>query len=444
MSAKTGEFVTAIGAISGTSMDGIDVALIRSDGRSRVETGPGATFPYPAEVSAALRDVIRDPQRALGPLEALEAAVTDAHVAAIEAFLLRFAVDRRAVTLVGMHGQTVLHRPRERFTRQLCDGRRAATALRIDVVNDFRAADVAAGGEGAPLVPLYHAAMSATLERPLTLLNWGGVGNVTYLGADGEIVAFDTGPANALIDDFVARRRGLSHDEGGALAAAGKADQALVANFMSDAFFERPLMILNWGGVGNVTYLGAGGEIIAFDTGPANALIDDFVRRRRGLSHDEGGALAAAGRVDQAALAALMSDPYFDAPPPKSLDRNHFHALAREVERLGDADGAATLAAFTIEATAAALRHFGDEPQRWLVCGGGRRNLTLMQALGARLGVRIEPIEAIGYDGDVIEAQCFAYLALRSRRGLPLSLPTTTGAPRPMPGGVFWPAPKAA
>ena len=366
MSAKTGEFVTAIGAISGTSMDGIDVALIRSDGRSRVETGPGATFPYPAEVSAALRDVIRDPQRALGPLEALEAAVTDAHVAAIEAFLLRFAVDRRAVTLVGMHGQTVLHRPRERFTRQLCDGRRAATALRIDVVNDFRAADVAAGGEGAPLVPLYHAAMSATLERPLTLLNWGGVGNVTYLGADGEIVAFDTGPANALIDDFVARRRGLSHDEGGALAAAGKADRALVASFMSDAFFDRP--------------------------------------------------------------------------PPKSLDRNHFHAVMRAVESLGDADGAATLAAFTVEATAAATRHFAAPSSRWLVCGGGRRNATLMAALAARLGAQVDPIEAIGFDGDVVEAQCFAYLALRSRLGLPLSLPTTTGAPRPMTGGVFWPA----
>ena len=365
MSAE-GRLATAIGAISGTSMDGIDVALIRSDGRSRVETGPGATFPYPVEVGAALRAVVADPDRALGPLAELERAVTDAHVAAIEAFLAKFAIDRASVALVGLHGQTVLHRPREKFTRQLGDGARAAAALGIDVVNDFRAADVAAGGEGAPLVPLYHAAMCAGLERPLTALNWGGVGNVTYLGANGEIIAFDTGPANALIDDFVAKRLGVSHDEGGALAAAGRVDQELVARFMRDA--------------------------------------------------------------------------YFDRPPPKSLDRNHFHGVARAAEGLSDADGAATLAAFTVEATAAAARHFPAKASRWLVCGGGRRNSTLMRALAARLAARVDPIEAIGYDGDIVEAQCFAYLALRSRQGLPISLPTTTGAPRPLTGGVSWPA----
>lgn len=368
MSAGDAELVAAIGAISGTSMDGIDVALIRSDGRSRVETGPGATFPYPAEVADALRKLIAEPQRALEPLVELEAAVTDAHVTAVEAFMSQFGVDRSTVALVGLHGQTVLHRPRERFTRQLGDGARAAAALGIDVVNDFRAADVAAGGEGAPLVPLYHAAMSAELERPLTLLNWGGVGNVTYLGPEGEIVAFDTGPANALIDDFVARRLGVSHDEGGALAASGRVDQALLERFMQDG--------------------------------------------------------------------------YFDRPPPKSLDRNHFHAVMQAVEALGDADGAATLAAFTVEATAAATRHFAAKAERWLVCGGGRRNLTLMRALAERLEARVEPIEAIGFDGDVVEAQCFAYLALRSRQGLPLSLPTTTGAPQPLTGGVFWPAPR--
>ena len=168
----------------------------------------------------------------------------------------------------------------------------------------------------------------------------------------------------------------------------------------------------------------------AFDTGPANALIDDFLSRRRGVSFDEGGALAASGKVDRAMLDAFLQDPYFDRPPPKSLDRNHFHAMARAVDALSDADGAATLAAFTIEATAASLRHFGQAPARWLVCGGGRRNIALMRALEQRLAVKVEPIEAIGYDGDVIEAQCFAYLALRSRRGWPLSLPTTTGAPR--------------
>jgi anhydro-N-acetylmuramic acid kinase len=361
-----GDLATAIGAISGTSMDGIDVALIRSDGEARLEAGPGATYPYPDEVAAELRAVVADPERAAGPLAELEAAITDAHVAAVERFLADFAVDRRDVAIVGLHGQTVLHRPRERFTRQLCDGARAAAVLAIDVVSDFRSADVAAGGEGAPLAPLYHAAMCAALDKPVMILNWGGVGNVTYLGASGEIVAFDTGPANALIDDFVARRLGASRDEDGRLAAAGRADERIVA--------------------------------------------------------------------------ALMRDPYFDRPPPKSLDRNHFHAAARAVEALGDADGAATLAAFTIEATAAAARPFALAPTRWLVCGGGRRNPTLMKGLAARLATRVEPIEAIGFDGDVVEAQCFAYLALRSRAGLPISLPTTTGAPRPLIGGRFSPA----
>jgi anhydro-N-acetylmuramic acid kinase len=360
----------AIGVISGTSMDGIDVALIASDGENHVEPGPGATFPYPAAIKRALQDVIANPEAAQGPLEDLQTAVTDSHVEAVFAFMTQFDIDRRDIALVGLHGQTILHRPREGFTRQLCDGARASLLLGLDVVNDFRAADVAAGGEGAPLVPLYHAAICAGLERPLMILNWGGVGNVTWLGVDGEIVAFDTGPANALLDDFVARRRGLRQDEGGALAAAG--------------------------------------------------------------------------HVDEAILASLASDPYFDRAPPKSLDRNHFHILARQVEMLGDEDGAATLAAFTIEATAAAVRHVAGPPQRWLVCGGGRHNQTLMAALANRLGAQVQPIETIGYDGDVIEAQCFAYLALRSRRGLPLSLPSTTGAPRPMPGGVFWPAPKAA
>jgi anhydro-N-acetylmuramic acid kinase len=368
MSEAADGLVTAVGAISGTSMDGIDVALIRSDGRARLETGPGATFPYPTDVAGALRELVAEPQRALGPLDELEAAVTDAHVAAIRGFFDKFGVDRRAVALVGLHGQTVLHRPRERFTRQLGDGARAAAALGIDVVNDFRAADVAAGGEGAPFVPLYHAAMSAKLERPLVLLNWGGVGNVTYLGPEGEIVAFDTGPANALIDDFVGRRLGVSHDEGGALAASGRADKGLVQRFMQDA--------------------------------------------------------------------------YFDRPAPKSLDRNHFHGVMQALEPLGDADGAATLAAFTVEATAAATRHFTAPASRWLVCGGGRRNATLMRAVATRLGAAVDPIEAIGFDGDVVEAQCFAYLALRSRQRLPLSLPTTTGAPHPLTGGTYWPAPR--
>jgi anhydro-N-acetylmuramic acid kinase len=363
-----GSLTTAIGVISGTSMDGIDVALIRSDGESRVETGPAATFPYPEAVAQRLRAVVAATLEAEAPQPELERDVTDAHVAAVEAFLTRFAVARETVGLAGLHGQTILHRPKAGLTRQLCDGARAAAALGIDVVNDFRSADVAAGGEGAPLAPVYHAAMTAGLERPLMVLNWGGVGNVTWLG-----------PAN---------------------------------------------------------------EIVAFDTGPANALIDDFLLQRRGVAFDADGRLAASGRVDEAALTTMMGDSYFDRPPPKSLDRNHFAATAAAVMDLSDTDGAATLAAFTVEATVAALRQVSSSPKRWLVGGGGRRNSLLMRTLAKRLGAPVEPVEAIGFDGDAIEAQCFAYLAIRARRGLPFSFPTTTGAPRPMTGGAFWPTPK--
>jgi anhydro-N-acetylmuramic acid kinase len=355
--------------MSGTSMDGIDVALIRSDGEARVETGPAATFPYPEAVARRLRAVVADPREAEAPQTELERAVTDSHVAAVEAFFTRFGVARQTVALVGLHGQTILHRPAAGLARQLCDGARAAAALEIDVVCDFRAADVAAGGEGAPLAPVYHAAMAAGLERPLMILNWGGVGNVTWLGSEGEIVAFDTGPANALIDDFLLGRRGVAFDADGALAASGQADGATIRT--------------------------------------------------------------------------LLGDPYFDRPPPKSLDRNHFAAAARLVGRLSDADGAATLSAFTVEATAAALRQVREAPKRWLIGGGGRRNAFLMRRLAERLSVTVEPIEAIGFDGDAIEAQCFAYLAVRSRRGLPLSFPTTTGVPQPMTGGVFWQAPSS-
>jgi anhydro-N-acetylmuramic acid kinase len=357
---------TAIGVISGTSMDGIDVALIRSDGEMRVEPGPGTTCPYPEPLGHALRAVAASAGDAEKPQIELERQVTDAHVASVERFLDKFAVARESIAVAGLHGQTILHSPQAGLTRQLCDGARAAAALKIDVVCDFRSADVAAGGEGAPLAPIYHAAITARLGRPLMILNWGGVGNVTWLGSQGEIVAFDTGPANAMLDDFLIRRRGIAFDAEGELARSG--------------------------------------------------------------------------RVDAPTLGRMMRHPYFDRPPPKSLDRNHFATLAAEIEGLSDADGAATLSAFTVEATAAAVRHIPDAPQRWIVSGGGRRNTFLMQRLAERLGVAVEAVESIGFDGDVLEAQCFAYLALRSRRGAPLSFPTTTGVPTPTTGGVFWPA----
>lgn len=346
-------------------MDGIDLAVIRTDGGTVGGFGPEDTVPYDSALRDRLGGAVADPDAlGAGEREALERDLTDAHAAAVEGFLARHGLDRDAIGVVGFHGHTLVHRPERRLTAQLGDGGRLARRIGIDVVNDFRAADVAAGGEGAPLAPLYHAALAKSLPRPLAVLNLGGVGNVTFI------------------------------DDGG-----------------------------------------DGDAVLAFDTGPGNAMIDDWVRARAGLPFDADGRLAASGRVRPEALGHLLADPYFARPAPKSLDRNAFKATA--LEGLSAADGAATLAAFTAGSVAAALPHLPSPPRRWLVTGGGRRNPVVMAALGRNLGAPVDPVEAVGWSGDALEAQAFAYLAVRSLYGLPLSLPTTTGVPAPATGGAL-------
>ena len=266
---------------------------------------------------------------------------------------------------IGFHGHTIMHRPEERRTWQIGDGALLARLTGIDVVCDFRADDVAAGGQGAPLVPLFHAALAARLDKPLAILNIGGVANVTWLGQDE-------------------------------------------------------------------------GAILAFDTGPGNAPIDDWALRHLGEPVDRGGALARSGRVDAARLAAFLAHPFFDRSPPKSLDRDDFAAFRDD--GLAAADGAATLTAMTAAAVARAAAHFPAPVSRWLVTGGGRHNPVLMDALARCLGAPVAAVESAGWNGDALEAQAFAYLAIRSLEGLPLSLPSTTGVVRPMTGGRFFPA----
>lgn len=351
----------AIGLMSGTSMDGIDVAMLETDGERVTAFGPRTTLPYASDLRSALAALVGDPQRAEhDPATNLEAALTDAHADAVHALLAEAGIRAGDIDLIGFHGHTVLHRPERRLTRQIGDGARLADATGIDVVADMRSADVTAGGQGAPLAPLFHRALAAELPQPLAVLNLGGVGNVTWL--DGE-------------------------------------------------------------------------RVIAFDTGPGNALIDDWVLRHTGEPCDRDGRLAAAGAVQPAVLNRLLENGYFDRAPPKSLDRNDFSAAP--VEGLTAEDGAATLTAFTAASVARALPHLPAAPERWLVTGGGRHNPVLMRMLAAELAVPVEPVEAVGWDGDAMEAQAFAFLAVRSRRGLPLSLPSTTGVPVPTCGGVF-------
>jgi anhydro-N-acetylmuramic acid kinase len=360
------DWLRVIGLMSGTSMDGIDVAVIETDGLRVAWTGPARTFPYPPTLRSRLDQAVRAPERPAQELTGLERDLTDAHAAAVEAVLPELPTERRRVDLVGFHGHTLFHRPGQGRTCQLGDGRRLAERLGIAVVYDFRSADVAAGGQGAPLAPVYHRALAAALERPVAILNLGGVGNLTWIGD---------------------------------------------------------------------------GEPIAFDTGPGNGLIDDWVRARADRAYDDGGRIAAAGRIDEARLATLLAHPYFEQPPPKSLDR--LDLTLGPIEGLGLEDGAATLSAFTAWAVARAQAHLPEPPKRWLVTGGGRRNPTLMRMLAEALGVPVEPIETIGADGDALEAQAFAFMAVRSVRGLPISFPTTTGAARPLCGGeLVHPAPR--
>jgi anhydro-N-acetylmuramic acid kinase len=358
----------ALGLMSGTSLDGIDVAAIATDGRRHVSPGPALTVPYPA----AFRDRLRSVLGGVGPrsdVAAVEAELTRLHAAAIAQF--RAEHPDLTVELIGFHGHTILHRPAERRTWQIGDGALLAQLTGADVVADFRSADVAAGGEGAPLAPLYHAALAADLPKPLAILNLGGVGNVTWIGSGAD----------------------SSED-----------------------------------------------QILAFDTGPGNALIDDWVRRHTGRSADLDGALARAGQISAEHVARFLQNSYFDRKPPKSLDRDDFRDAMPQ--GLAVADGAATLTEMTAACVTAAQRHFPTPPREWLVCGGGRHNPAIMAALARLLPVPVRPVEAVGSNGDALEAQAFAYLAVRSVVGLPLSLPSTTGAPHPVCGGRLFEAPR--
>jgi anhydro-N-acetylmuramic acid kinase len=350
--------VWAIGLMSGTSCDGVDAALIHTDGTSIDDFGPTLTLPY----DVAFRTRLQSCFGGTGPIMAVERELTNRHAEAVRQLLALADRKPSEIAVIGFHGQTIHHAPAQRQTVQIGDGALLAKLTGIDVVNDFRSADVQAGGQGAPLAPVYHLARAQDLTKPVAVLNLGGVGNVTWIG------------------------------EGGAL--------------------------------------------LAFDTGPANSLLDDWALRHTGKPVDAGGTLAASGQVSIAALAKLKSDPYFALPAPKSLDRQHFKALADSaLSGLSAADGAATLVAFTAWSAVEAVRMFPLPPREWLVCGGGRHNPAIMQALRSTLPCPARAVDEVGWNGDALEAQAFAFMAVRSLRGLPLSFPGTTGAPKPTPGG---------
>lgn len=370
--------VWAAGLMTGTVLDGyIDVALIRTDGERVVEFGPYDMIPYPDDINQLLFEAQRialgwafqGPEPAI--FAQAEQKLSTAQAQAVLQVVEQNGMDIKELSAIGFHGQTVLHRApvpgQLGATRQLGDGTLMAQITGTDVVYDLRSADMAAGGHGAPLAPIYHTALLDGIDAPTdwAMLNLGGVANVSWRAADGTIVGFDTGPANAPINDFM-RERNL-------------------------------------------------GEM------------------------DRNGELALKGTVDEALLRARLDLPYLNALYPKSLDRFDFRH--DWVAGLSDADGAATLTAFSAAAVGKALDLLPSRPTRLIVSGGGRLNPVLMKELEQRAQVEVAPAETQGWRGDTIEAECFAFLAVRSLRSMPLSFPTTTGVPEPTQGGRIARAP---
>lgn len=359
----------AIGLMSGTSLDGVDIALIETDGETIAAFGPTGYRAYSDAERAILREALAaarsmtDRKARPGVIAEAERLVTQAHAGAVEDFLRQQNLLRDSVEVVGFHGQTVLHRPEARLTVQIGDGGALARALDLPVVHDLRAADVAAGGQGAPLVPVYHRALVRMLNRngPAVVVNIGGVANITYIDGD---------------------------------------------------------------------------TLMACDTGPGNALLDDFMLRTTGEAVDRDGRMAAKGRADVEWIARALSLPFFGLRPPKSLDRNDFAALT--VNGMSVEDGAATLTAFTAESIAMIASSLPKMPASWIVVGGGASNPTLMRMLGERLApAQVLRGSDLGWSGDAVEAQAFAYMAVRSLKGLPLTFPGTTGVMTPLTGGVL-------
>jgi anhydro-N-acetylmuramic acid kinase len=363
---------TAIGLMSGTSMDGIDIALLRTDGENVVERGPSMGIPYEPAFRDRLKQALveardlTDRTARPGDLAAVERNLTLRHAVAVSDFLYRHDLSPAKIDVIGFHGQTVLHRPDEALTVQLGDGALLAQMTGIPVVYDMRANDMVHGGQGAPLIPVYHAALAASagLTLPTVLVNIGGISNLTFIGGNGEIVAYDSGPGNTLIDQWVEMHTGAAYDQGGEIARTGHVLPSLADRYLGNSFFSS--------------------------------------NQRR------------------------------------SLDRNDF--LPPQQGEADLADGARTLAHVTAAAIVRSARHLPEPPARYVVCGGGRLNRVIMRdlsELARSQNAAVIDAEEAGLDGDAMEAEAWAYLAVRSLRGLPLTFPGTTGVTAPVTGGIL-------
>tara|TARA_R110000868_G_scaffold190862_1_gene434857 strand:- start:157113 stop:158204 length:1092 start_codon:yes stop_codon:yes gene_type:complete len=355
----------SIGLMSGTSLDGIDAALLETDGENNITFKHGVYLPYKPEFRARMQKLAREDISILDMMR-LEKELTEEHAAVVKMLLQEEFLTPNHVDVIGFHGQTIRHAPEEGLTLQIGNASLLRELTGIPVVSDFRRRDMAVKGEGAPLAPLYHQALFHGEELPIAVVNIGGVANLTWIGANGELIAGDTGPGMGLIDAFVKERTN-------------------------------------------------GAEL-----------------------YDKDGSYAENGTVDKLALETALNLPYFDKPFPKSADRYDFDSI--DVKSLPIENGCRTLCEITALTILKSLQKLPSVPKRVWLTGGGAEHPTIMKVLKqkcAELDVEVFNVVDKGLSANFMEAECFAWLAVRRLENKHLSLPSTTGCQKSVCGGIL-------
>ncbi len=355
------KIITAIGLMSGTSLDGIDVALIKSDGQKIISRDTNKYYPYSPKIRNSLTKLINNKINSLLEIKEIELEITKKHIAAVKDFLAKNKIDKKDVDVIGFHGQTILHHPEQKITWQIGNAQMLASNIGIDVVADFRTKDLVFGGQGAPLVPSYHLALFQDYKKPLLVLNIGGVTNVTYI-------------KNNAAENLIAEE-----------------------------------------------------NLIAFDVCFGNAPLNDLVYEKTGKDFDKNGLLAKSGKVNHDFVKAILALGYFKKQPPKSLDRNQFDLVIKKFSKLIMEDILASLVFVIGQAVNNVLKFLPSKPLEIIVCGGGRKNLEIMNSIKNATQIKTTNIDDLKIDGDFVEAQAFGFLAIRNLLNLPTSYPKTTG-----------------
>ncbi len=363
--------ITSIGLMSGTSSDGIDASIIKSDGENEVYFVGNHFLPYGEKIKSKIRNLkekinlILDLETNTLEIEGLEKEITLLHVKIINLIIKKFNLSKSEVDLIGFHGHTIFHSFKNKKTKQIGNGRLLSQLTSLDVVYNFRKNDIKNGGQGAPLVPIFHKLLQLKLklDTPLVFLNIGGIANLTYLNKDKLMTSFDSGLGNFLIDRIVQLK---SNDK---------------------------------------------------------------------IQFDEDGKIAFSGSINKKVLDNYLSDPYYGFPPPKSLDVNDF--THNPVKNLSLKDSVATLSELTSLTIVNALNFFDSKPREIILCGGGRKNKYIYERIKRLCNIRITNIDNYKINGDFIESQAFAFLAIRSFLKKPISFPGTTGVAEPTTGGDF-------